>query len=286
MRHALAAGLLLIVGINGAIAQSRPTFDVVSIVPDKDVENERANVPPGVILAPVRPVIMPGGRIVARGISANELIREAYGYQRRAPADVIGGPDWIGTERYDVTATMSEPVGPTPPGGLPQAIAVRLQTMLADRFGLKIKTETRERPIYEMVMARPDRSLGPRLLPSDGKCVGIFAEPVPNLPYCPFRIGGGQGFDTGNMTMRELAMFLSLFPAINTTVIDRTNLPGAFNISLRFRGAQQDLQPGGPTSDYPLLVDAVPEQLFLKLQRTRGPVDVLVIERVQHPTPN
>jgi len=47
-----------------------------------------------------------------------------------------------------------------------------------------------------------------------------------------------------------------------------------------------DIQPGGPTSDYPLLVDAIPEQLFLKLQRTLGAVDVLVIEQIQRPTPN
>lgn len=285
MHKVIVLAVLLTAGMAGVIAQSQPAFDVVSIRRNADVENQRANVPAGVILAPVRPEIMPG-RVVATGISAIELIREAYGYQRRPPSDVTGGPGWIESERYDVIATTSEPMGPAPPGGLPQVVAARLQAMLADRFALKVRTEARERSIYEMVMARADRTRGPRLVPSEGKCLGIYAAPIPNVPYCPFRLGGGEGFDTQNMTMPELAMFLSVFPAINTTVLDRTNLPGAFDISLRFRGAQQDLRPGGPTSDYPLLVDAIPEQLFLKLQRTRGPVDVVVIEQMQHPTPN
>ena len=286
MHKMIVLALLSTTGVTLAVAQNRPAFDVVSIRRNTDAENQRANVPAGVILAPVRPQIMPGGRIVATGISATELIREAYGYQRRPPSDVTGGPGWIDSERYDVIATTSEPVGPAPPGGLPQAIALRLQTMLAERFGLKVKTETRERAIYEMVMARSDRTLGPRLVGAEGKCLGIYAEPKAGVPYCPFRLGGGEGFTTQNMTMPELAMFLSVFPAINTTVIDRTNLPGSFDVSLRFRGAQQDLQPGGPTSEYPLLVDAIPEQLFLKLQRARGPVDVLVVEQIQRPTAN
>ena len=122
--------------------------------------------------------------------------------------------------------------------------------MLADRFGLKIRTETRERAIYEMVMAKPERTLGPRLIPSEGKCLGIYAEPKLNVPYCPFRIGGGQGFDTQNMTMPELAMFLSIFPAINTTVIDRTNLPGSFDVTLRFQGRSRicKLEDQSPTT--------------------------------------
>ena len=142
MQKAIVAIVFLVTGVAGAIAQRRPAFDVVSIRRNTDVENQRASVPAGVILAPVRPQIMPGGRLVATGISATELIREAYGYQRRPPSDLAGGPGWIESERYDLVATTSEPVGPAPPGGLPQALAVRLQTMLADLAPESTSSET------------------------------------------------------------------------------------------------------------------------------------------------
>src|SRR5258706_1965413 len=105
MNRTIAIALLWIAGVAGTVAQNRPGFDVVSIRRDADAENQRANLPAGVIPAPVRPQVMPGGRLVASGISAMELIREAYGYQRRPPSDVTGGPGWPQAGRYGLAAT-------------------------------------------------------------------------------------------------------------------------------------------------------------------------------------
>jgi uncharacterized protein (TIGR03435 family) len=279
----LICSTLLIAGV--AAAQTSPVFDVVAIRRNQDAEAARLNLPAGVIPGPVRPELSPG-RLVATGISLGELVREAFGFQRRPPSDVTGGPDWMDRERYDVQATFTGEVGVSVLGALPVDVAMRLRAALGDRFGLKHHMETRERQIYEMVMARPDRTPGPSLVPSEGKCLGIYTPSTPGVQRCPFRLGGGEGFDTENITMPELAMFLSVFPAINTTVIDKTDLKGSFDIKLRFRGIASDLNRDGSTSPYPLLIDALPEQLYLKLQRTKGFVEVLVVDDVRRPTAN
>jgi hypothetical protein len=127
----------------------------------------------------------------------------------------------VDTERYDLNAQATGDFGGAPPGQLPPRAAAMLWTMLADRFQLKARTETQERPIFELVTTHPDKALGERLEPSKGDCYGIYAtSPPPTQPPCPFR------------------------------------------------GVQQDLAGRGPApSDYPLLVDALPEQLNLKLER-------------------
>lgn len=265
-----------------------PTFEVVSIRRNTIEEERRASLPAGVIPGPAQSAVMPGGRLVAIGITLRELIRDAYGYQRRPPSDVSGGPGWMDTERYDINATAVGNFGPAPPGQLSPLAAAMLKTMLADRFQLRVRSETQERLIYELVTTRPDKTLGERLKPSKRDCFGIYTtDPTPGMVPCPFRLGGGQGFDTGNITMPELAMFLGVFPAVNATVIDKTGLTGGYDVTLRFRGIQQDLSGrGAAPSDYPLLVDALPEQLNLKLERTRGPVDVVVVERAERPSAN
>lgn len=289
-RSSWRATLGIVVAIAAAYpaAQIDPAFEVVSIRRNQDAETQRASAPPGVIIAPARVAILPGGRLAASGISLRELIREAYGYQRRPPSDVSGGPGWIDTERYDVNAQATGEFGSAPPGQLPPRAAAMVRALLADRFQLRVRSETQERPIYELVTTRPDKALGERLKPSKGDCYGIYAtSPPPTMQPCPFRLGGGQGFDVGNLTMPEFAMWLSVFPAVNATVIDKTGLPGGYDITLRFRGVQQDLAGTGPApSDYPLLVDALPEQLNLKLERTRGPVEVLIVERAERPSAN
>jgi uncharacterized protein (TIGR03435 family) len=82
-------------------------------------------------------------------------------------------------------------------------------------------------------------------------------------------------------------MFLGVFPAVNSTVVDKTGLAGGYDVTLRFRGIQQALSGTGPApEEYPILMDALPQQLHLKLERTRGPVDVLIVERAERPSAN
>lgn len=288
----LRTGLLIALAATTLLSAQTPpppaAFDVVAIRRNQAAETERTSAPAGVIIPPARPGILPGGRLSATGISLRELIREAYGYQRRPPSDVSGGPGWVDTERYDLTAQATGEFGAAPPGQLPPRAAAMLKAMLADRFQLRVRAETQERPIFDLVTTRPDKALGERLKPAKGDCYGIYTTtPPPGQAPCPFRIGGGEGFDVGNLTMPEFAMWLSVFPAVNATVVDKTGMSGGYDITLRFRGIQQALTGAGAASnDYPILVDALPQQLNLKLERTRGPVDVLIVERAEKPSAN
>jgi uncharacterized protein (TIGR03435 family) len=144
-----------------------------------------------------------------------------------------------------------------------------LRAMLADRFQLKAHIETQERQIFGLVTT------------------ATASTPPTRHRRCSHALPARRrtGFDVGNLTMPEFAMWLSEFPAVNATVIDKTGLSGGYDITLRFRGVQRDLAGTGPApSDYPLLVDALPEQLNLKLERTRGPVEVLIVERAERPS--
>jgi uncharacterized protein (TIGR03435 family) len=259
--------------------------EVASIKRNKDAEAERSAAGPGAAIGPTRLQVLPGGRIIGRGISGMELIREGYGYIRRAASDITG-PGWLDDERYDVTIQLNRTeFGPALPWGLiPQEAADGVKLFLADRFKLQVRSEQKERTIYELRMARDDRRPGPGLTRADGTCVGIYAPPGPK-PRCPFVLGGGQGFQSGNMTMTELAVILAGFPAVDTTVVDRTDLPGAFNVAMtRFIGGRLGSVADTATDDRPDIFTAMKQMLGLKLEKGKGLVDVIVVERASRPS--
>lgn len=262
-----------------------PKVDVATIHRNKEIESIRAAASPNAPLGPSRLRVMPGGRLEGAGISAMELVREAYGYTNRPAVDVTG-PGWLDVERFDVLIKADrEDMGPGQPAGLlPLGAAAMLRDFLADRFKLRVRTEQRERNIYELRMARDDRKLGPGLVASNGSCVGLYAPPGPE-PRCPFILGGGRGFQTGHITMAELGTFFSAFPAINTTVVDKTELPGFYDVTMSaFIGG--GVANAGPDDPRPQMTTAVQQMLGLKLERIRGVADVIVVERIERPTEN
>jgi uncharacterized protein (TIGR03435 family) len=270
--------------LQGALT-AYPKVDVATIHRNTEIEGIRATAPPGQGFGPVRLRVLPGGRLDATGISTMELIREAYGYSNRPAIDVTG-PGWIDVERFDIAIKADrEDMGPGQPAGLlPLGAASLMRDFLADRFKLKVRTEKKERNIYELRMARPDRKLAPGLVQADGSCVGIYAPPGPQ-PRCPFILGGGRGFATGHITMAELSTFFAAFPAVNTTVVDKTELPGAYNVTMSafVGGGVANANADDPR---PSMFTAVEQMLGLKLERVRGTADVIVVERVERPTEN
>jgi uncharacterized protein (TIGR03435 family) len=262
-----------------------PKVDVATIHRNKEIEGIRATAPPGQGFGPVRLRVLPGGRLDAIGISTMELIREAYGYSNRPAIDVTG-PGWIDIERFDIAIKADrEDMGPGQPAGLlPLGAASLMREFLADRFKLRVRTEKKDRNIYELRVARPDRKLGPGLVQADDSCVGIYAPPGPQ-PRCPFILGGGRGFATGHITMAELSTFFAAFPALNTTVVDKTELPGAYNVTMSafVGGGVANANADDPR---PSMFTAVEQMLGLKLERVRGTADVIVVERVERPTEN
>jgi uncharacterized protein (TIGR03435 family) len=174
-----------------------------------------------------------------------------------------------------------------------------LQTLLAQRFKLVVHHETRELPLYALVLARRDRTLGPKLRRSDLDCAAILAarrssNPPVFVPAMLDPCGSGAGIEGvlkgGAMTMTDLTVYFSRW--LDRTVMDRTGLTGAFDVELQFSSeglTGLPTPPPGvqrPPNDYPSIFIGVQEQLGLKLESTKGPVDVLVIDHAEKPTEN
>jgi uncharacterized protein (TIGR03435 family) len=154
-----------------------------------------------------------------------------------------------------------------------------VRTLLADRFKLVAHKESRELPIYELVVARSDGQLGPKLHPST--CV---AGRTPDGNRCGFR--PGPGVFVGTDVAVAMRIDASLSSEVHRMVVDRTGLAGTLDIDLHWLpdnpalGPQPDTPPPSPGD--PSIFTALQEQLGLKLESTRGPVDVLVIDHVEH----
>jgi len=216
----------------------------------------------------------------------------------RPDYQVTGGPDWKNTDMFDVVGTTGSDV-PLGPAGIEQKMLM-LRTLLTERFKLSIHHETRDAPIYALVLANRDGRLGPQLHRSEVDCNALFARgpanappPAPPAPgqRSPCRIGVGLGTITiSSQSISTVARLLSRL--MDRPVLDRTGLSGVFDLDLSFDpGGLPGLPPpppgaDRPPSDAPSVFTAVQEQLGLKLESTKGPVDVLVVDHVEHPTEN
>jgi uncharacterized protein (TIGR03435 family) len=204
------------------------------------------------------------------------LILEAYRIRSSA---LIGGPSWIATDRFDVVARAAQP-GP---------LVEMVKTLLADRFKLVTHNETRELPIYALTIARRDGRLGPNLHPSTCGTSGRDATQQP----CRVRIAPGLFVGSAPIFAPPggaISLGGELSSELQREVVDRTGLKGTFDVDLHWLpdNSPAGPQPGAPPPDTstPSIFTAVQEQLGLKLQSTKGPVDVLVIDRIEHPTPD
>ena len=271
-------------------------FEVASIKRNKEAEAQRASVPIYVPVVPGRAQTLPGGLVRGIGMSVRELVRDAYGYRNRAHGEIVGWPDWTDKERYDLEAKADYNFPGSTSMGLPPAAEAALRTLLAERFKLKVRMEVQRRPIYELVLHRADGRLGPNLVPSKGGCRSFFqrepvntavlvlapreGEPQP-LPPCGLSVAT-MGIFTTNMPMSDFVRLLALRPQINRTVIDRTGLTGGFDINLRF------FEPGDPGAGnlLPAIKPLLESQFGLTLRDAEGPVEILIIENIEHPSEN
>lgn len=172
-----------------------------------------------------------------------------------------------------------------------------VKAALAQRFELRTQRETRELPIYRLVKARQDSRLGPNLVPSDVDCAQWIADKKPqfigNPPIGPngakpacLIVTNRTFVVAGTKPIREMA--LGLEGVVGRRVVDATGLTGNFDITLQWTPTPGlDAQPAGTptvTDDGASLFTAIEEQLGLKLESARGPVDVLVVDDVRRPT--
>jgi uncharacterized protein (TIGR03435 family) len=228
----------------------------------------------------------PGGRFVATNAPLRILILRAYGI---LDSQLVGAPDWALTERFDVNAKLEQEPPAVPPGQ-PDARRLATRSLLAERFKLVVHLETRQVPMYALVMGSEDRKPGPMLTPASGLCRPENAEKrraavaAGNSSVCGTRLQFGR-IQIGGRPLSDFARGLSDVPDLARTVIDRTGLTGDWNLDLTFTPDRQPAIPGqdAPTIDPhgPSLSAALHEQLGLKLESIRGPLEVLVVDRVE-----
>lgn len=293
-----------------------PSFEVASIKPDKSGGF-------GVALR-----IAPGGTFAADNVPLKLLIEEAYNVK---DAQISGDPQWVSSEHFNLQAKPDEATAAQmqkmKPEERHQTLMLMLQSLLADRFQLKLSRSTKELLVYALVVAKN----GPTIKKSD--FVTPDKPPDALLPPLPPPGGGGPGpvmraggpqFKGGIMMMgpghlningAPLERFADVLSRmLGRTVIDKTGLQGNYEFTLNWTPDANEgpLMPGGPPPGFnattggaagsgpggpgpvtappdtsgPNIFTAIQEQLGLKLESQKGPVELLVIDHVERPSEN
>jgi uncharacterized protein (TIGR03435 family) len=237
----IIAGIFLI-ALGALDAQS---FDVAAI---------KLN-PPGIFGGRVQ--FLAGGRFAAENVALNFLVEQAYGVRNY---QVLGGPSWINEQHYDIQASSDS--------ATEAQMRRMLQGLLADRFQLKIRRETRELPIYALVVAKNGPKIKP-LKPGEGKRGGIGWD--------------RDGLFAYQSTMEQIGHALE--NQLGRPVIDKTGLPGLYELRVQYD--ERRLTEATADSERPSIFTAFQDQLGLRLEAQRGAIEVLVIESAQRtPTGN
>ncbi|HEY2018123.1 MAG TPA: TIGR03435 family protein [Bryobacteraceae bacterium] len=207
---------------------------------------------------------MPGGQTyVATGVPLRLLMTVAYTVTDR---QISGGPSWVSTDTFDITAKAQRP-------GTSDEMHRMLQTVLEDRFQLKVRRESRESPVWALTVDKG----GPKLPEHDAH----------DLDHPPFR-GIRGGIAGPNVSMNYFAFMLSRL--LDRNVIDRTGLTANYDVNLLFTpdrpGPKNDGADAGSVPEGPDIFSALREQLGLKLESSKGPVEFLVIEHAEKPSGN
>jgi uncharacterized protein (TIGR03435 family) len=223
----------------------------------------------------------PGGRFTATNWTLGQLLGLAY---RIRSYQLFGGPGWVDSDQFDIVAKANRPYTSSEFPDL-------LRVLLTDRFKLTVHSETRELRRYALTVMRPGR-LGPRIKVAKEDCAALLAKGTPPLPEngkmppCAAETHAGRHFIGRAVTMTQFARMLAF--QTQATVIDGTELTGGFDIELDWLPeTEASLLNEPPTRvDGVSIFTAVREQLGLKLEPKKGPVEVIVIDHAEKPTPD
>ena len=283
MPMGVVAIISALVEVHAVQVPATPAFEVASVKPaDQDVLRQSRGFQCG---------FGAGGRFMALG-TLQWLIACAYGIpQARAGQEIARGPKWLDEDLFAIAAT-------SPPDHVPRTQSeglVMLRTLLADRFKLVVHRETKDVPMWALVVSRRDGKVGPQLHPTTADCAAWIAggrrgAPPPPPPRDVTDLPCGRGMVNAStirnsaMTMTQFANLLS--PRVERPVQDRTGLAGNFYVDLQWRLEQGPPDTGLPDRLPSSIFTALQEQLGLKLESIRGSVDLLVIDHAEPPTPN
>jgi len=303
MKRLSACGLALIAAVALAVSAGAQagSFEVASVKPS----NPNPTGPLG-----GTPFVLPAlGRLTAQNVTLRMLVMAAY---QKQPFEIVGGPEWQNADKFDINAKAAE-ASPT----TDQMLGM-LQTLLADRFKLKLHTDTREVPIYALVLARSDRKFGAKLKASADDCPdfkvqqqqqleaiakgglqGLAAQAMKPGETRPCAFGtypagpGLIGVKASGQALSTLALVLTQLAG--RPVVDKTGLTGLYDFEMTIDlqtlariyaelGVNMPLPPGLPEG--PSLMTLLQEDLGLRLDSQRGPGNVLVIDSAERPQPD
>jgi len=301
MATVLAAGIVSLLTLTAGIGAVATAPQAPADVPRFEVASIKRNTSgDGRVMIGMQP----GGRFTATNVPLRFLMTSAFRIQE---FQIDGAPGWAATDRFDIVAKAE--------AGAPEGqMMAMLQSLLVERFKLAAHHETKEMPIYALVLARADGRLGPKLKPSTVDCeamrgrgpaqagavgagspeagrAGVVRMPVSGSMPCAVRMGPGTLVGTP-MSLDQLARTLS--NTVRRFIVNKTGLTGNYDVDLTFTpeqlaqggGAAGPGGPQGPAIDPngPSVYTALQEQLGLKLDAQRGPVETLVIDHVELPT--
>jgi uncharacterized protein (TIGR03435 family) len=244
-------------------------------------------------------IIAPSGspeNFAAAGVTVETLIGYAYDipwmqslsnkreppFHPRSP-NLLGGPEWVRSEIFDVSAKADEATVAAwrklPPDQQKEQMRLMVRALLAGRFRLKIRHATEVIPVYALIVTKD----GPKFKPTASEPATSNDANAPAKPYqSPWKFGEGM-IEGHGVTIDGLIPWLWAQPEVGSRKnIDRTGLKGQYDITLKW-ASQRDPseEAAGPS-----LFSALEDQLGLKLESTKAPVDVLVIDSIEKPTPN
>ena len=271
------AVLSTVLGIAMAAAPQQPerkTFEAATIRENKEAgpgQNQR----------------LPGGRFVATKMPLRGLLRLAYGNATifRPQDQMIGVPGWVDSVRYDIDAKAAEEFKPDADGIVREHLAM-LRSLLEDTFKIKARVETRETPIYHLMRIRED-GFGPKMRESTADCSPGAPPPTEGHKCGVTGLGPGKGTALRGLTITALLVWLRISPAVDRIVYDRTGLKSTYDMELYFAppfvlGASGAV-PNPDVDAGPTVFTALREQLGLKLEPAKGPVEFLVVESMERP---
>lgn len=282
-------------------AAAKLEFDVASVKPNKSDDLPRMNFS----LGPGDWYVPNGGNFIATNLPLIRYIDFAYkvtANQDQAIEKQL--PGWVMTEKYDIIAkTEKHDAGK-------DDMRMMMRSLLAERFKLAVHAETQQVPVYALVLAKPG-VLGPKLVqhPASDPCSALIPKreegakaPPPNtvaggypsicggVTTMPNSAPGMLTMGARNVPMSLVASSLTGLGNLEKPVLDRTGLTGKYDVLLEFAPDRRPA-PGADTSAPldtagPGIEEALRQQLGLKLESTKGPVDVWVVDHVEHATEN
>ena len=278
VRRILLLAALIVFAAPLALAQTATpplAYDVISI---RHASSGTSTDNRGVTKVMMTSRAMPDG-ISLENINVMSLIGTAYNIK---PDSIVGGPDWINSNHYDINAKVT-PSGDAAPPALTDAQRKQmLQSLLADRFKLTVHPETKEGAIYELGFAKGGSKLH-ESTPGDTSSA-VTAPDSRTASRSRMTFGSGQlsGKSVALYTLVDL-----LSNQLHRPVIDKTGLTGKYDIDLHWTPDSLSASETASTdASGPDIFTALQEQLGLKLEPTKGDVKTLIIDHIEPPTPN